>query len=50
MLVGLFGVNAKKCYAKAEGYCPSMQNADNALNSINTCKINAIEAWNRRVE
>lgn len=38
----------KKCYAKAEGYCPSMQNADNALNSINTCKINAIEAWNRR--
>lgn len=21
----------EKCYAKAEGYCPSMQNADNAL-------------------
>ena len=40
----------KKCHAKAEGYCPSMQNADNALKSINTCKINAIEAWNRRVE
>ena len=40
----------KKCHAKTEGYCPSMQNADNALNSINTCKINAIEAWNRRAE
>lgn len=40
----------EKCYAKAEGYCPSMQNADNALKNINTCKINAIKAWNRRVE
>ena len=40
----------ENCYAKAEGYCPSMQNADNALKNINTCKINAIKAWNRRVE
>ena len=38
------------CHAKAPGYCPSMQNADKALNSIEVCKTNAIEAWNRRVE
>lgn len=39
-----------RCHAKAQGYCPNMQNEDKTLNGIEDCKTYAIEAWNRRVE
>lgn len=38
-----------KCGAKTVGYCPNTDNEDSTLESIESCKNRAVEAWNRRV-
>lgn len=40
----------EKCYANSTGYVPTLDNSDLALGNIESCKNNAIEAWNRRVK
>ena len=37
------------CNARTSGYCPDLENEDTSIESIERCKIKAIEAWNRRV-
>ena len=39
----------EKCYAKTEGYCPNIENENTSITSIERCKNDAIELWNRRV-
>lgn len=36
------------CYARMDGYCPSLENENTSVENIEQCKIKAIEAWNRR--
>lgn len=36
------------CGARTVGYCPDTNNEDNSLESIESCKNRAVEAWNRR--
>ena len=38
----------KKCNARTNGYCPSTNNEDETIESIENCKNRAVEAWNRR--
>ena len=38
------------CDARTVGYCPNISEEDRALESIESCKNKAAEAWNRRVE
>lgn len=37
------------CYARAEGYCANIEKEDASIKNIESCKIKAIEGWNRRV-
>ena len=38
----------KKCGARTEGYCPSTNNEDETIESIEQCKNRAVTLWNRR--
>lgn len=39
----------ENCYAQAGGYCPNMEKEDTTIESIDSCRKKAVEAWNRRV-
>lgn len=40
----------KECYARTDGYCPNTDNEDKTIDSIESCKVRAVERWNRRAK